>query len=74
MDIRGIIAGAMTISVNLTEAQQKQLAEIAARLKLSVEQLAEAAIRDLLSRHEDDFEAASKRVLEKNEELYRRLG
>ena len=64
----------MSISLNLTEAQQQQLAELAARLNLSVEQLAEAAVRDLLNRPDDEFEAAVKRVLEKNEELYRRLG
>lgn len=64
----------MTISVELTDTEKKQLAEVAARLDISVEQLAEAAIRDLLGRHGDEFEAAAKRVLDKNKELYRRLG
>jgi len=41
----------MTISVDLTDAEQKQLAEIAAQLDVSVEELAEVAIRDLLSEH-----------------------
>ena len=64
----------MTISVELSEAQQQQLAEIAARLNISVEQLAEIAIRDLLGRLGDDFDAAATRVLDKNKDLYRRLG
>jgi len=35
--------------------------------------LAAAAVRDLLARQSADFDVAAQRVLEKNQELYRRL-
>ena len=63
----------MRLSVELTPKQEQQLAAIAARLNVAPEVLAAAALRDLLDRREDEFEAAAVRVLEKNRELYRRL-
>jgi hypothetical protein len=45
----------------------------AARFGLAPEDLARAAIADLLATPRDDFKAAAERVLRKNEELYRRL-
>ena len=63
----------MRLSVDLTSKQEQQLAAIAARLNVAPEILAAAALRDLLDRREDEFEAAAARVLEKNRELYRRL-
>lgn len=64
---------AMRLSVELTPALEAQLAAVAARLNISVEDLAAAALRDLLTQREADFQAAASRVLEKNRELYRRL-
>jgi hypothetical protein len=64
---------AMRLSVELSQAQQQHLADLAGRLQVSPEALAAAALRDLLTRRETDFEAAATRVLEKNAELYRRL-
>ena len=63
----------MRLSVELTPLQEQQLAAIAARLNVAPEILAAAALRDLLDRREDEFEAAAAHVLEKNRELYRRL-
>ena len=63
----------MRLSVDLTPKQEQQLAAIAARLNVAPEILAAAALRDLLDRREDEFEAAATHVLEKNHELYRRL-
>jgi hypothetical protein len=63
----------MQLSIELTGAQEAQLAAIARRLNVPAEALAAAALRDLLERREADFEAAAERVLAKNEELYRRL-
>jgi predicted transcriptional regulator len=63
----------MRLSVELTPKQEQQLAAIAARLNIAPEVLAAAALRDLLDRREDEFEAAAARVLEKNRDLYRRL-
>jgi hypothetical protein len=63
----------MRLSVDLTPTQEQQLAAIAARLNVAPEILAAAALRDLLDRREDEFEAAAAHILEKNRELYRRL-
>ena len=63
----------MRLSVDLTPAQEAQLAAVAARLNVSAEALAAAALRDLLERREADFQAAAERVLGENAELYRRL-
>ena len=63
----------MRLSVELTAALEAQLAVVAARLNVSAEELAAAALRDLLTAPEPDFQEAAARVLEKNRELYRRL-
>lgn len=63
----------MRLSVDLTPIQEQQLATIAARLNVAPEVLAAAALRDLLDRREDEFEAAAAHVLKMNRELYRRL-
>ena len=63
----------MRLSVELTGALEAQLAAVAARLNVSAEALAAAALRDLLAAPEADFQEAAARVLEKNRELYRRL-
>lgn len=63
----------MKISVDLPDAQTKQLQEVADRLKVQPEQLLSAALRDLLAHAETDFERAATRVVQKNEELYKRL-
>jgi hypothetical protein len=59
--------------VELTEAQLESLHARAKSLGISVEQLASAAVADLVGRPADDFERAAARVLSKNRELYRRL-
>jgi len=63
----------MRLSVELTGALEAQLAAVAARLNVSAEELATAALRDLLAAPEPDFQEAAARVLEKHRELYRRL-
>ena len=63
----------MRLSVELTSAQEAQLAAVAARLNVRAEDLAAAALRDLLAEREADFQAAATGVLEKNREFYRRL-
>ena len=70
--LRGQIPS-MRLSVELTPALEAQLAAVAARLNVSAEDLAAAALRDLLAEREADFQAAADRVLAKNRELYRRL-
>ncbi len=63
----------MKLSIDLSPAQADRLRLEAERLGLTPEDLARAAIVDLLAVTGDDFQAAADRVLKKNEELYRRL-
>jgi hypothetical protein len=61
------------LSIDLSAAQAEQLRLEAERLGLTAEDLARAAIVDLLAGTGEDFAAAAERILKKNEELYRRL-
>ena len=63
----------MKLTIELTEQQAQRLREGASRLGVEPEQLALAAVADLIASEGPDFDAAAQRVLEKNEELYRRL-
>ena len=63
----------MKLSIDLSPAQADRLRLEAERLGLTPEDLARAAIADLLATTGDDFKAAADRVLKKNAELYRRL-
>ena len=63
----------MTLNLELDEQQVRRLEEAAHRLNVSVNDLAKAAINDLLAKPDDDFDRAATRVLNKNAELYRRL-
>lgn len=63
----------MKVTFELPAAQAEKLRQQAERLGVSPEELARAALTDLLAVRDDDFRAAAERVLRKNEELYRRL-
>jgi hypothetical protein len=63
----------MKISLEVTGAQEQQLTEAANRLNVPPAELAAAAVRDLVTRPDPEFERAARRVLEKNRELYERL-
>ncbi len=63
----------MKLAIQLTAAQEQRLAEIAARLNVPAESLAEAAVRDLVDQSSGEFEQVADRVLTKNRELYERL-
>jgi hypothetical protein len=63
----------MKLAIELTEQQAQRLREAASRLGVEPEQLVLAAVTDLIASEGTDFDAAARRVLEKNEELYRRL-
>lgn len=63
----------MKIAIELNPAQTERLNSIAASLGVKVEELAQAAVTDLVSASADDFESAASRVLQKNRELYQRL-
>ena len=63
----------MKLTIDLSPAQAERLRLEAERLGLRPEDLARAAIVDLLAIPGEDFERAAQHVLRKNEELYRRL-
>jgi len=63
----------MKLTIELSPAQTEQLRLEAERLGLAPEDLARAAVADLLATSGEEFKSAAERVLGKNEELYRRL-
>jgi hypothetical protein len=63
----------MKLSIDLSPTQADRLRIEAERLGLTPEDLARAAITDLLAATGEDFRAAAERVIKKNQELYRRL-
>jgi hypothetical protein len=63
----------MRIAIDLSPSQADRLRERAKSLGLSPEDLARAAVTDLLANPDDDFRAAADLVLQRNAELYRRL-
>ena len=63
----------MKLTIDLSPAQAERLRQEADRLGIAAEDLARAALADLLATPDDEFNAAAQRVLKKNEELYRRL-
>lgn len=63
----------MKIAIELNAAQSEQLRAIAASLGVPAEELAHAAVTDLIGAGAADFEATASRVIEKNRELYKRL-
>ncbi len=63
-----------TLTVSLPEQQLQRLREMAESLNLSLEELVRASLEMLLVTGTDEaFEKALEYVLQKNEELYRRL-
>lgn len=64
----------MTLSIQLPDDAERRLREAAERLKVPVADLAAAAVRDFVSTPAEEFEQVARRVLEKNHELYKRLG
>jgi hypothetical protein len=63
----------MKVAFDLPPAQAEKLQQEATRLGLSPDDLARAALTDLLATRDEDFRVAADRVLKKNRELYRRL-
>jgi hypothetical protein len=63
----------MRLAFELPDTQAEKLRDVAKRLGLAPEELARAALADLLGTPDDEFRAVVTRILTKNEELYRRL-
>jgi len=62
-----------TITVQLDDAKAALLQEKAERYGLPLDQFVTASIEDLIAQPEPEFDAAARRVLSKNKELYKRL-
>ncbi len=63
----------MRIAIELPQAQADKLRAEAERLGLSPEDLARAALSDLLSSSDQEFQLVARRVIEKSRDLYKRL-
>jgi hypothetical protein len=63
----------MELALELTDSRIETLRARAKSLGISVEQLASAAVADLVAQPAEDFERAASRILAKNADLYRRL-
>ena len=63
----------MKLDIELSPAQADRLRQEAERLKITPEELARAALSDLLSEPDQNFKIAAERVLQKYSALYRRL-
>jgi hypothetical protein len=63
----------VTLAIQLPDEQARELAALASRLRVTVEELATAQVLDLLAKPEERFAQAARYVIEKNRELYRRL-
>lgn len=63
----------MKLAFELPPNQAERLKKEADRLGVAPDELAKAALTDLLASHDPEFEAAARRILEQNRELYRRL-
>lgn len=61
------------ITVEIDDSKATILREKAEKFDLLPDQFVTASIEDLISQPEPDFEAAMRRVLSKNKELYKRL-
>lgn len=61
------------MELKLNETQLEELQARAKSLGIAPEELARAAIADLLANPEDEFEAAAHQILRKHQELYERL-
>lgn len=62
-----------SITLQMEDAKAKVLREKAKRYGLKAEQFLMASVDDLVGQPNQDFDAAARRVLSKNQELYKRL-
>jgi hypothetical protein len=65
---------AVRVAIEHTDEQLAQLIDQARVLSMRAEDLARAAVVDLVTKPHIDFREVAERVLAKNAELYRRLG
>ncbi len=63
----------MKLAIDLNDGLAEELKSVSDRLGVSLEELARAAVNDLVAADSEEFQTAAERVLEKNRELYKRL-
>ena len=63
-----------TITITLPDERLNRLERRAADLGITVEELVRLSVDELLAKTDEAFEQAVNRVLEKNKDLYERLG
>jgi hypothetical protein len=63
----------MRISIDVTGPDEQALTEAARRLNVPADALAAAALRNLLDLADEELDRVAHRLLNKNQELYRRL-
>lgn len=63
----------MSITLTLDDERSRRLQEKARQWGVDPQVLVRAAVNELISRPDADFETAAKHILEKNRELYERL-
>jgi len=62
-----------TFSITLEKEQATKLEQLASSLGLSVEDIIQLSINDILTKTDDSFSEAMDYILKKNKELYKRL-
>jgi predicted transcriptional regulator len=62
-----------TITIQVPDDRCRKLGELAESLGITPERLVQANVEDIRAQSREDFRQALSYVLEKNEELYRRL-
>lgn len=63
----------MEMTITLNNEQTQQLEKLAKHCSVHPQELVRVAINDFLSHPNEDFLRAARYVVEKNEELYKRL-
>lgn len=61
------------ITVTVSEDRLRKLEEMAARFRVTLEDLVRVSLEEMLTRSDEDFQDAVNHVLNKNADLYQRL-
>jgi predicted transcriptional regulator len=61
------------LTITIPEDRLQKLKELAARFRVTPEELVQMSLEEILARPEESFQQAVNYVLKKNAELYRRL-
>lgn len=62
-----------TLTISLTDEEMRRLEALSKRESLTIEQIVRLIVCDFIAQPDDTFRVATKCVMEKNADLYRRL-